>query len=248
MKQARARNTGIALLLQPERVEAALWRQFRSSGQGQLRQGLFERYRRFAASLARRHARRNDLASDILDDLEQSAYRGLLEAIDRFDPLRGYSFLTFAAARIAGSIVDGQAKLNEVSAQQRFRRRVERERLASLTHTDRERKSATEQLAIIVAELALGLMLDAEERRDGGTLTGTADNGFDNLAWRQTQSLLHQRVEDLPEPERTVIKQHYQNDLRFAQIATMLGLSRGRIAQLHKVALGKLRKAMRTIR
>jgi len=60
--------------------------------------------------------------------------------------------------------------------------------------------------------------------------------------------VLHRRVTDLPEPERSVVRQHYQHDLPFAEIATMLGLSRGRISQLHKSALGKLRKSMKAVR
>lgn len=250
MKRAGSESPGLALLVRPERAEASLWRRFRSTGQGRLRETLFERYRRYASSLARRHARRNSFASDVQEDLEQFAFRGLLEAIDRYDPLKRSPFLSFATRRIAGSIVDGMGKLHEHGAQIRFRRRVERERLASLVPAAREKPamSATEQLAELVAELALGLMLEAEARAVPSDLEGRQGNGFDNLAWRQTQALLRQRLDDLREPESTVIRQHYQNDLPFAQIAALLGLSRGRISQLHKSALAKLRKSMRTLR
>ena len=250
MRKAAEDTSGLRLLVRPERVEASLWRQFRSSGQGKLRESLFERYRRFAISLARRHARRNNAATDVREDLEQFAYRGLLEAIDRYDPSKGAPFLAYATARIAGCIVDGLGSLDERSAQMRFRRRVERERLASLAQGEDAStgKSATEQLSELVTELALGLMLDAGEREAPNGPTGRPDNGFDSLAWRQTQALLHSRVDDLPEPERSVIRQHYQNDLLFTQIAAMLGLTRGRVSQLHKSALAKLRKSMRMVR
>lgn len=182
------------------------------------------------------------------DDLEQLAYRGLLEAIDRFDPRRGASFMQFAKARIAGSMVDGLGALDERGAQMRFRRRLERERLASLEPGEREAGSAIEQLAQLATELALALMLDMDERAAPGDLTGRPENGFDSLAWRETKALLHQRVDELPEPERSVVRHHYQHDLLFVQIAAMLGLSKGRISQLHKSALGRLRKSMRSIR
>lgn len=245
---------GLALLVEADRAEASLWRRFRddgqASGRGRLRENLIDRYRRFASSLARRHARRTRAAPDVLDDLEQFAYRGLLEAIDRYDPTRGAPFLAFATRRIAGSIVDGMASLDERSAQLRFRRRLERERIASLaaSHEAAEERPATAQLADLVAELALGLMLDAEERAAPAGLIGRPDNGFDNLAWRQTQALLRQRVDDLPEPERSVIRQHYQHDLLFAQIAAMLGVSRSRVSQMHGSALARLRKSMKAVR
>ncbi len=243
-----AAPAGLDLLVRPERAEASLWRRFGATRQGRLRENLFDRYYRFARSLARRHARRHDLAPDMRDDLEQLACRGLLEAIDRYDPRRGAPFLGFARARILGSMVDGLGTLDERSAQLRFKRRLERERLASLAPAAGAKGSATGQLADLVTELALALMLDIEERAAPNDLAGRPENGFDSLAWRETRALLHQRVEQLPEPERSIVRHHYQHDLLFAQIAAMLGLSKGRVSQLHKAALARLRKSMRSIR
>lgn len=238
---------GLRLVTQPERAEASLWRRFRETGQGRLRESLFDRYHRFARSLARRHARRHGLAADLREDIEQLAYRGLLEAIDRFDPRRGPPFMAYAARRIAGSIVDGLGSLDERSARLRFKGRVERERMASLAPPAGDEARATSQLADLVTELALSLMLDMEERSAPEGLAGRPENGFDSLAWRETRALLHQRVDQLPEPERSVIRHHYQHDLLFAQIAAMLGLSPGRVSQIHKTALARLRKSMRSI-
>ena len=39
-----------------------------------------------------------------------------------------------------------------------------------------------------------------------------------------------------------MIRQHYDNGLSFARIAEMLELSRGRVSQLHRSALTRLRK------
>jgi RNA polymerase sigma factor FliA len=248
MKRSSQRKRGLSLVVRPEREEAALWRRFQESHDAWLREGLFERYRRFAAALARRHARRTGIGADMYEDLEQFGYRGLLEAIDRFDPQRGVSFLTFATSRIAGSIIDGTGQLSERGAQARFRRKLERERVASLTEQQRENRSATEELADIVTELALGLMLAAEDQSAPSDLTGHPDSGFDTLAWRETKAVLSSRVDELPEPERTVIRQHYLNDLLFSQIAVMLGLTKGRISQIHRAALEKLRKSMKVFK
>lgn len=243
-----APRSGLAVLVQPDRAEASLWRRFVETQETRLREHIFDRYRNFARALARRHARRNGAAPDVAQDLEQFAYRGLLEAIDRFDPSLGPPFPAFATARIAGSIVDGLAALDERGAQLKFRRRVERERLASLAGARDAKQTAAAELADLVTELALGLMLDAEQQHAGDGFAGRHYSGFDNLAWRQTKALLTDRVEALPEPERTIVRQHYLNDLLFSQIATMLGLSKGRVSQLHKSALAKLRKSMRFVR
>lgn len=239
---------GLRLLIHPAREEAALWRRFRETRTSRLREGLFGRYHAFARLLARRQARRSGVAPDVRQDLEQLAYSGLLEAIERFDPTRDRPFRAFAASRITGSMLDGLAQLDESRAQLRFRRRVERERLASLGSTaTTQGRSATEELADLVGELALGLMLDAQRRGQSG-FGGRSDSGFDSLAWRQTKALLAERVEALGDPEKTVVRQHYQYDLLFSQIAAMLGLSRGRISQIHKSALAKLHRSMRSLR
>jgi RNA polymerase sigma factor FliA len=248
MKRRRAGRRGLSLILDPEREEASHWRRFAVTRDIRLRERIFDRYVGFARALARRHARRGGLRTDMREDLEQFAYRGLLEAIDRFDPARGTRFVGFAKARIAGSIVDGLGTLDEAASHVRFRARRERERLASLAEKPDDPAPVIRQLADLVTELALGLMLEQNAVADESALVGNPGNGFDSLAWRETQALLGQRVQQLPEPERTVIHQHYHNGLLFVQIAAMLGVTKGRVSQIHGAALAKLRKSMRAIR
>lgn len=248
MKTLNRDRRGLALLVRAEREEAAQWRRFSLKPDRRTRESLFERYRRFARQIAARIARGQSLDIDRQFDLEQFAYKGLLEAIDRYDPVHGVPFLGFAKLRIKGSILDGMAQLDEFNAQQTFHRRRERERMSSLAAEPNSRRSAVEELSELVAQLALGLMLDAQERKSDDGLAGSSDSGFDCLAWRETRALLHCRVSELPEPEQTVIRQHYHNELLFSQIAALLGLSKGRVSQLHKSALEKLRKSMRALR
>jgi len=48
--------------------------------------------------------------------------------------------------------------------------------------------------------------------------------------------------------ERQVIEYHYLQGLLFADIATLLGLSRGRVSQIHSSALFRLRKSLAKFR
>jgi RNA polymerase sigma factor FliA len=43
-----------------------------------------------------------------------------------------------------------------------------------------------------------------------------------------------------------VLRQHYETGLSFAQIAELLGVTRGRISQLHRSAIERLRKRIGT--
>ena len=244
MRKTEQLSEGLALVVEPGRQEASLWRRFSELGDASLREQLFARYRRLALAVARRHARKQNASQDRARDIEQFAYRGLLEAIDRYDPSRSVPFPAFARARISGSIFDGLSQLDEQGARLRFQKRVERERIASLKPASSDKRSAIFDLAELVTELALGLMLEAEERRERGYLIGQPDSAFEALAWVEARATLQLRVAELPGAERTVIQQHYQNDMLFSQIAVMMGISKGRVSQLHKSALGRLRRSM----
>ena len=73
------------------------WQRF---GDERARRELVDRFLPLARDLARRFRRRRDG----VDDLMQVASIGLLKAIDRFDPARGYAFSTFAVPTISGEL------------------------------------------------------------------------------------------------------------------------------------------------
>lgn len=99
------------------------------------------------------------------------------------------------------------------------------------------------RLGSIVGELAIGFMLeDGGFVRDGST--ETRDTPYDSLTWRQLEHRLAAEIELLPERERTVLTYHYLGATSFARIAELLGLSAGRIAQIHKSGLALLRKRL----
>jgi RNA polymerase sigma factor for flagellar operon FliA len=79
-------------------------------------------------------------------------------------------------------------------------------------------------------------------------LAGTEPSAYDTLAWRQMCRELDQRVTRLPEKVAFVIDQHYRRDVPFQQIAILLGLSKGRVSQLHAQGLDLLRKQMARLR
>jgi RNA polymerase sigma factor for flagellar operon FliA len=235
---------GLDLLLLPPRVEASLWRRLRYEQEIRCREQIFTRYRDLARAIAARQLRARPRNGVELPDMEQFAYEGLLVAIDRFDPLRGIPFPAFARRRILGSIFDGASRMNEVDAQYSYRRRVEAERSRSLVAADGQEEDPLRALAALVSGLALGLVLaethlvESEDGRDH------RPGAYETLAWRELQARLAQQISRLPEREAVIIRQHYENGVSFATIAEMLGISRGRVSQLHAKALTILQKRL----
>ncbi|WP_294122192.1 sigma-70 family RNA polymerase sigma factor [Sphingomonas sp.] len=235
------RSRGLRIITRPERVEALLWATLRFDNRQEAREPLFHLYRPYARSIATRHWRPTTDCS-LTSDAEQWAYEGLLQAIDSFDPLRGAPFRGFARRRILGSIRDGFSRNSELDAQHSTRRRLERERLQSLKEQAEDGKDAIERIAEIAVGLAVGLMLSETRLIAGDDDPDPGASAYDTLVWRQTQQLLARAVEFLPEREAMVIVNHYEHGLSFTQIADLIGVSRGRVSQLHHSALGKLRK------
>jgi RNA polymerase sigma factor for flagellar operon FliA len=222
------------------RVEAALWRRFRFEREWPCRAALFDRYRPLARAIAGRQMRRRASYSAEAGDLEHFAYQGLLEAIDRFDPLKGVPFSAFARRRVLGAIVDGRGRLSEVAARIGFRHRLEQERARALGAAASKRDDAFVMLGDLATALAVGLMIEA-----GGDSLEPVDPGpsaYDSLAWRETQAVLASAIDALPEREALIVRQHYLHGVSLTQVAALLGLSKGRVSQLHYAALARLRK------
>lgn len=241
MKPAERAETGLTLVVDPLRAEASLWRRSRFEGCVAARETLFTRYLALARAIAGRLARDRRASAADRGDFDQFACEGLLQALDRYDPLAGVPFAAFARRRIAGAIAAGAARLTELGTQFSHRRRVERERIRALAASD----AAVDPLAALAdlaVGLAIGLMLDGTGIVAANDTADTRPGAYDSLAWRETMALLTAAVDALPDAEAMVIRQHYHHGVPFAEIATLLRLSRGRISQLHRAAIERLRK------
>jgi len=237
--------SGLDLVTDPARAEASLWRRFRFEDDLGARERLFNRYFVLARAIGARLFRKRTPVHAERGDFDQFACEGLLQAIDRYDPLRGVPFSAFARGRITGNIADGIATMSEVGAQLSFRHRIEQERLRSLIRDDPDALTALSDLAV---GLALGLMLDGTGLIADDEAPDRRPTAYDSLAWQETHTLLVREVSRLPENEGIVVRQHYDHGLPFAQVATLMGLTAGRISQLHRAALDRLRKRMKSSR
>jgi RNA polymerase sigma factor for flagellar operon FliA len=231
----------------PDIAEAALWTAFRDQGSAGARERLFGVHAAFARNIARRHHQERSRGDMDLHDLHQLAYTGLLEALDRFDPRLGIPFRPFAAHRISGSIRDGIIKMSEMREQLSWRNRVRRERVQSISGG--EAREPIEKLTEIVVGLALGFMLEGTGlfvHDEGGRedVQGVTRTAYDSLAWKEMTARLGNELRDLPERERIVLQKHYMDSLNFDSVAALMGVSKGRISQMHRMALERLRKRM----
>lgn len=242
-----AGGKGLALLVDRERAVAALWRNHLDAATPRTRIALFNHYQSYARRLAADHARRLPQLGLGRDDFEQLSMEALLQSIDRFDPALGTRFESFTRLRIKGHIRNALDKASEISARYGYRRRVERDRLRSLREQQGDAAATVEDLAAVAAKIAIGLIFEDHAAVPPDDLPAADPSAYDRLAWNQLHGELDRRLAQLPEKEAFVIEGHYRQGLQFQQIAILMGLSKGRVSQLHAQGLERLRKQMSRI-
>lgn len=233
--------------LTPER-ERALWIALRERGDPTAREALLAHHMPYARVIAGKlYAGRTH--DDIeFDDYLQYASVGLLEALDRYEPERGAQFRTYASTRMMGAVLDGLERLSERQQQIALRQRLRaREaRAASLAQDVGAARDAVllQQMANVGIGLALGILLDGMGMIESDTPL-VVPGPYEGVALRQMQRRVRDLVKDLPDPERRIVRHHYLQGLPFDEIAEQMGLSKGRISQLHKRAIERLRCALK---
>jgi RNA polymerase sigma factor for flagellar operon FliA len=220
------------------------WKEWRETLSQSARETLFGHYMGYAKSIAAQMFGAWHHTDVEFNDYLQLAYVGLVEAMDRFDPERGVAFTTFCTPRIRGSILNGVEKLTEVQEQISYNRRRGKERLALLKSAT-EGRAGIDTLSELAAGLAIGFMLEGTGMMVEGEQETPYGNAYEATAWRQASVQLRRAVQTLPPRTRKIIEYHYFEAIPFEQIALLLGLSKGRVSQIHKAGLEALKMVLK---
>ena len=194
------------------------------------------------------------------DDMTSAAMVGLVDAAKKYDPSQGTKFRTFAEYRIRGAIYDEMRKLDWFS-------RSLREKNRNLTQTmlKLERKLGQSPDENEMAE-AMDMSLDEYHELLGKvshlgcvslheTLDHTGEGRsfldslqdvegptpLDMIESKEITYIIADILEELSEKERLVIALYYYEELTQKEIAEVVGVTEGRVSQLHSQALTKLR-------
>lgn len=170
-------------------------------------------------------------------EFAQNATVGLIEATDRYDPGRGVEFRAFARHRVRGAVFNGLRQLWDKLP--RSAQISDADRMDSL---DDESGDPLESFVSLTIGLGIGHLLDVASLPDS---TSERRDPYASLERDQIQELLRRAVELLPERERMVLTLHYFQHVPFVEIAEFLGLTKGRISQLHRQGIERLRGCLR---
>ncbi len=250
----------------PERTEAdvgALWERYKATSDLAAREGLILHYSplvKFVAGRVGVGLPRNVEHADLV----QYGMFGLIDAIDKFEPERGFKFETYAVNRIKGAILDELRALDWVPRSVRARAREIQRSLAELEHSLQRTPSEVELAAHMdwslkdlqkaLAEIAnLGLialdeLLNPAERDSGSIGDLMADpRDADPTGGYEKQEMRHflaDAIGRLPDRERLVVTLYYYEGLTLAEIGAVLEVTESRICQIHTKAVMSLRNRM----
>ena len=218
-----------------------------------LRDELFERYLPLARAVARKFSGRGVET----EDLEQVAGMALLKALERFDPARGFRFVTYAVPTITGDVRnylrdksglmrmprDMRQRLYQMTQEQE---RFEREHLRAPTATElSERMGIAPEAFLALLSLRSqneAVSLDTPVGEEGDTclsdLLGSADDRFERMERSEWAQWLLSKV---GETERELLTLRFRDGLGQRETARRLGISQMQVSRLERRALSRLR-------
>ena len=221
------------------------------------RDALIVRHTRLARAIARRYAGRGLDFDDIL----QSGYLGLINAVDRYQPSRGVPLERYAARMIEGEIMhlfrDRGWAVRVPRALQELSRTVasSSDRLAhqlgrSPTITELAGHLGEDEDAIAEAQIAHRAY--RTETLDGGTVGPDGsefsdvrlideETGFERF---ENRDQLSRAMRCLPRRERTMLSMRYFEDLTQSEIATQMEMSQMHVSRLLRAAIDDLHELL----
>jgi RNA polymerase sigma-B factor len=243
-----------------ESVSAAdsqqLFQRWREDNDREARDELIARFLPLARKLARRYAQ----SSEPYDDLVQVASLGLVKAVERFDPTRGFAFTSFAVPTIVGELkryfrdsgwaihVDRGAqerarKINEarqvISARTGRPPRVDE--LAQYLELSEEEVLDGLQVAEAYGTVSLDAPMPGEDDASGSRLDAIGDED-ERLGLVDDQTTIFAAAKHLPKREREILYLRFGMDLTQSEIAERVGVSQMQVSRLLRRSLQRLRQ------
>jgi RNA polymerase nonessential primary-like sigma factor len=253
---------GLNPLFTPE--EELRYARLSAQGDFAARQKMIERNLRLVVNIAKHYLNR----SVPLLDLVEEGNLGLMHALEKFDPERGFRFSTYATWWIRQNIeraIMNQSRtirlpvhvIKELNLVLRAKRHLEShaEREAGIDDIAHLLGKSAEEIRSVLAHNEHMASLDAPLDLDpmlsiGETISD--DQGIDPEAGLQAQeieSLVKQWLERLSERQRMVIERRFglnnQEVCTLEDLAGQMDLTRERVRQIQLEALGQLRRILR---
>ncbi|MGN0640356.1 MAG: sigma-70 family RNA polymerase sigma factor [Oscillospiraceae bacterium] len=184
-----------------------------------------------------------------VDDVVNEGVIALMDAIESYSPNRGAKFETYASIKIRGAIIDFLRKQDWIPRNVRkFAKALDKANsmLYNLNGRAPTNSELAQQLGMdeekmlkMMTECSCTITLSFEELlyEDNIDEPSVKDSGVDReLLHNEMRKVVADAVNELGEKERQVITLYYYKNLKYSDIAKALGVSEGRVCQIHSKA------------
>jgi RNA polymerase sigma-B factor len=197
------------------------------------------------------------------EDLVQVGYIGLISAVDRFDPGRGVSFVTYAIPTILGEIkryfrdqtwsLKAPRRLRElglvlrqlrIDLEQQLGRPPTIQEIAQSTSISEDRLRMALEVDRAYNPCSLDkLIQDLEGTDRKNVLDGLGIEDPDLAEFEQKRAIC-QSIDCLDRRQRRIIHLRFYEEMSQAEVARELGISQMHVSRLERQALGQLREML----
>jgi len=253
---------GLNALFSPE--EELLYARRTAQGDFAARQKMIERNLRLVVNIAKHYLNRGVPLLDLVEE----GNLGLMHALDKFDPERGFRFSTYATWWIRQNIeraIMNQSRtirlpvhvIKELNLVLRAKRHLEAQgdREAGIDDIAHLLGRPAEEVRSVLAHNEHMASLDAPLDIDPMLSVGESIsdeqsvNPEAGLQTQEVESLVQQWLAQLNDKQRIVIERRFglnsQEVCTLEELAGQLGLTRERVRQIQLEALGQLRRILR---
>lgn len=245
------RHSAASALLQPwERLESGetAWEDFSLAEKESIVRHYAPKIRFLALRL------KNKLPRSVeLSEMVSAGTLGLLEALGKFQPQLGIRFETYAENRIRGAMLDELRRLDWFPRSLRQRVRQLDEAVWQLEHetgrpptveeiqarTGLPAREVHQGLEALQNQLCVSLDLIQDSLAEEG---GGEGEPFRDTAHSEMLERVASLVDTLTPREKLVLSLYYTDELNMRETAEVMGITEGRVSQLHTQALNRLRK------
>jgi RNA polymerase sigma factor for flagellar operon FliA len=177
------------------------------------------------------------------NDFIHYALVGLLEAINLFDPTLNINFRVYAKYRIKGEILNNIYSYSDKSqAYLCYKKEIVEDRLSAHFLEDEQRDNHVQVIDSII-DLTIGILIE-DSKRDHENL----HYGGDFYNTKEISIFLEKIlgvVNLLSERQQKIVHYHYFQSMKFVDISDLLGITKGRVCQLHQEIILVIRKKLK---
>lgn len=194
-----------------------------------------------------------------IEDIIQTGMIGLFEALKGFDVSKGATFETYARIRIQGAMID-EVRRNDWTPRSVHKKSRQLSDAIQIIESEQGRDAKDSEIADylnislddyynMVKDAAGCQLLSYEDMAAIGGCkdeleTSEQNDPYGRLQEEDFKQSLSERISSLPEREKMVMSLYYDDEFNMREIGEILGITEGRVCQIHSQALLRLRARM----